>query len=518
MRATKFKKIYPALFNLTAIHLKPLIVFEMANNHMGDVHHGLAMIQAFEKAAKPYKDRFTFAWKFQLRDIDTFIHPAYKTRTDLPYVKRFTETRLTQEALLRMKAEVDRLGYVSICTPFDERSVDLVEALDFNIIKIASASVNDWPLLERVVKTKKPLIISTAATLLKDIDRVVSFLKHREKVFAVLHCVGEYPTPDEDLEINQIDLFRQRYPGIPIGFSTHENPDATLPVMLALAKGARIVEKHVGLPTKTYKLNAYSAAAEDMKKWLAGASKAVEICGASGIRVRPNKKELADIRQFQRGVFAAKTISKGTQVSVSDIFFAFPNSEGQLIANDMSKYHNFVAKRTIKPNDPLMIKDFQSIHVREKVVAIVQKIRALVEKSSVPLPSQVELEISHHYGIDLFYKYGATLMNIVNREYCKKLIIVLPHQTHPAQYHKKKEETYHILYGDFVITLNGKKRLYTTGDVVTIEREVKHSFISPTGGILEEISSTHYPSDSYYIDKKITANKFRKTYLSYWTG
>ena len=75
-----------------------LFIFEMANNHMGDVEHGLRIINEFYDTCKGFGD-FNFAFKLQYRDLDTFIHPDYKNRTDFKYVKRFQETRLSKEQL-----------------------------------------------------------------------------------------------------------------------------------------------------------------------------------------------------------------------------------------------------------------------------------------------------------------------------------------------------------------------------------------------------------------------------------
>ena len=110
-------------------------------------------------------------------------------------------------------------------TPFDENSVDLAEELDVDIVKIASCSFGDWPLLEKIVQGDKPIIFSTAGAKFNTIDKVVSFFQHREKEFAIMHCIGEYPTPPPNLQMNQISLLKERYPDVPIGFSTHENPE-----------------------------------------------------------------------------------------------------------------------------------------------------------------------------------------------------------------------------------------------------------------------------------------------------
>ena len=236
---------------------KPLFIFDMANNHQGDVEHGLSMIREIHDACEGFD--FHFGFKFQYRDLDTFIHPDYRGRTDIKYIKRFSETRIGEDDFLRMKKEVEQLGFFSVCTAFDETSVETFEKHGFNIIKIASCSLTDWPLIEKISKTKSPIIASTAGVSFDDIDKVVSFFQHRNKNLSLMHCVAEYPTANENLQLNQIDLLRERYPKLAIGYSTHESPENLSGVKIAIAKGARILEKHVGLQTEKTPLNAYSA-------------------------------------------------------------------------------------------------------------------------------------------------------------------------------------------------------------------------------------------------------------------
>ena len=116
-----------------------------------------------------------FGFKLQFRNLDTFIHPDFRDRTDLKYIKRFSETRLGLDAMKRLRDEMEKFNFISICTPFDEASVDAIEQLNFDVIKIASCSFTDWPLLEKVSQSKKPIIASIAGSTLEDIDRVVSF-------------------------------------------------------------------------------------------------------------------------------------------------------------------------------------------------------------------------------------------------------------------------------------------------------------------------------------------------------
>ena len=91
-------------------------------------------------------------------------------------------------------------------------SVDLCVNLGIQIIKLASSDLNDWFLIEKIAKTRKPVIASTGGSSLKDIDDLVTFFENRNIPLAINHCVSLYPTEDSELELNQIDFLRNRYP------------------------------------------------------------------------------------------------------------------------------------------------------------------------------------------------------------------------------------------------------------------------------------------------------------------
>lgn len=494
---------------------KPLMVFEMANNHMGDLPHGIATIRAIREACNGFEGDFDFAFKLQYRDLDTFIHASARGKDDIKYVKRFEETRLSDEAFRALLAEMDAQGFITVCTPFDENSVARIEAHGIHTIKIASCSFTDWPLLERIALADKPVIASTAGATLDEIDNVTSFFLHRGKDFTLMHCVAEYPTPDDALQVNQIELLRTRYPGVRVGYSTHESPDNTLAVGLALAKGASVFEKHVVLPTDKYAANAYSATPEQIRAWLGACRRARAICG-SHERYQPSAGERASLHALRRGVFATRDIPAGTELDSGTIEFAFPPVDGQLTANDWSKYARFVTTEAIAAGQPVLRRQITETQLRGQVLQIVNTVKALLKAGNVVVPGQSDLEISHHYGLERFAEFGLTMLNVVNREYCKKLLVLLPGQTHPEQYHINKEETFVILHGALTLWLDGAPREARAGDVITVARGVKHSFRSEHGVVLEEISSTHDRSDSYYTDPDITRNLNRKTWLTYW--
>lgn len=493
---------------------KPLFILEMANNHMGSVEHGIRIVKEMAEAVKGLD--FHFGIKLQYRHIESFIHPDYKTRSDLKFVKRFSETALNWDEFRKLKDAITAHGFISVCTPWDEISTAKIAEHGFDIIKVPSCYLTDWPLLEAIGTTTMPVIISVAGESLLEIDRVVAFFLHRGRELAVMHCVGEYPTAPENFQLNQIDLLKERYKVVPIGYSTHESPEELTGVQIAVAKGARLFEKHIGVPTEKIQLNGYSANPAQVRRWVQAADAALAMCGVQDERYHFSEKELTTLGDLKRGVFAKTDLPAGKVLTAADTFVAIPTQLGQLVANDLSKYceHKLVAP--LKANAAVMKDNVASKDHRADVEKIIAQAIKLLKKSGVTVPGQLDLEISHHYGIDRFQEFGSMVITVVNRAYCKRLILLIPGQTHPEQWHELKDETYHILHGELDVRLDGELTKLKKNDILAIPVCKRHELFTQKGTIIEEISSVYEPSDSYYTDKAINANTQRKTLVSHW--
>jgi sialic acid synthase SpsE/mannose-6-phosphate isomerase-like protein (cupin superfamily) len=493
---------------------RPLFVYEMANNHMGDVEHGIRMIRELRKVSDGFP--FNFCVKLQYRDLGSCIHPAYQGRFDLKYVKRFSETHLDWEQYRQIKDAIVDAGFLSMCTPWDEISVDKIAEHDYDYIKVPSCYLTDWPILERIATYDLPIVASTAAAALEEIDKVVSFFAHRNKTLALMHCVGEYPSPDEHLHLSQIPLLKERYPRLEIGYSTHERPDNFQAVKVALALGSTMFEKHVGLATEKYTVNSYSATPPQVGNWLQSAAEALTMIGKMNHRYKAPAAEAQALRDLARGAFVKDSVAPGTAVNLENLFFAMPNIAGQLVAQDFSKYTQYAAVEGISESGAVMQANVTASDMRQKILDIVHDVKALIKKSKVQVPGWCELEISHHYGMERFRECGLAAFTVVNRDYCKKLMVVLPGQKLPEQFHKEKNETFHILYGDATVELDGKQSNHKANDIVTIPHGLKHSFWSRNGTVIEEVSSTHVAADCWYTDESITNNPKRKTFVTHW--
>jgi sialic acid synthase SpsE/quercetin dioxygenase-like cupin family protein len=494
---------------------QPLFIFEMANNHMGDVAHGIRIVRELREACAGFD--FRFAVKLQYRHLPDFIHPDFRARTDLKFVKRFSETALSWDDYRRIKDAIVENGFLSMCTPWDNVSVDKIVEHGYDYLKVPSCYLTDWPLAEKIATTNLPLVISTAGESFEDIDRIVSFYQHRDKPLAVMHCVGEYPTADDNLQLNQIELLQKRYAGVEIGYSTHESPDQCEAVMMAIAKGATLFEKHVGVPTEKYAINAYSATPAQIRLWLEAARRAQAMCGVSGRRHGFSAAEQRTLGDLHRAVFARRPIRAGEVITLDSVFLSIPGTAGQLVGQDLSKYTEYRATRAYAVNEAILRADVEATDTRSVIHGIVRDAKAMLKTSGAIVPAQLELEVSHHYGIERFREFGTTTITVVNREaYCKRVILILPGQAHPEQWHELKDETYHLLHGEIELTLDGVRRTVTKNEVVVIPRGVKHAFASAAGAVIEEISSAYAQSDSYYTDPRIGENPNRKTYVTNW--
>lgn len=334
-----------------------LFVLELANNHWGKVERGLNIITDFSRIVRFNNVRA--AIKLQFRDVDAFIHKDFRQRDDIRYIKKTLDTRLDKAAYRTLTQAIRSSGCIPMATPFDEKSVDLCEELGIEIIKLASSDLNDWILIEKIATTKRPVIASTGGSSLKDIDDLVKFFRNRNIPFAINHCVSLYPSEDNELELNQIDFLRDRYPDNVIGFSTHEYHDWSSSLMIAYAKGARTFERHVDIAADGIPVSPYCSQPEQIDQWFKAWKKVVVMCGAPGSQKRiPSDREIAYLDTLVRGVYAKRDMKAGEALSDEDVYLAIPLQKGQISCRELM--HGEVLLRDVNADEAITIDTIDS--------------------------------------------------------------------------------------------------------------------------------------------------------------
>jgi N-acetylneuraminate synthase len=329
-----------------------LFVLEMANNHWGKLERGLKIVRDFGRIVRFNNIKATI--KIQLRDVDTFIHKDFRDRRDIRYIAKTLDTKMSREDYSKLVQAIRQAGCLVSATPFDEASVDFCEELGVQVIKIASSDINDWVLIERIARTQKPVIVSTGGSTLKDTDDLVRFFDNRHIPLAINHCVSLYPTEDHDLELNQIDFLRNRYPGHVIGHSTHEFHDWTASMLMAYAKGARCFERHVDIDMDGVPVSPYCSLPHQADTWFKAFRTAQKMCGAAaGQKRTAPDNEIRYLDALVRGVYAKKDLPEGHVLTDDDIYLAVPLQKGQISCRELMRGE--VVLKACKKDAPVMI-------------------------------------------------------------------------------------------------------------------------------------------------------------------
>lgn len=357
--------------------LENLFVLELANNHWGSLDRGLEIVSQFSKVVR--YNNVKAAIKLQFRDVDSFIHPNHKEH-ESRYIQKTLATKLSKKEFETLIGVIRDSGCLAMATPFDERSVDFCGELELPVIKIASSDIADWPLMERVAQLKKPVMVSNGGASEKDTDDVVKFFKNRNIEVGINHCVSLYPSEDSDLELNQLDYLKNRYPDHIIGLSSHEYHDWFSSMLISYGKGARTWERHIDIEYPEgdkRSVSKYCSLPEQVDTWFKAFKKAEEMSGSStkySKRVITDK-EIKYLDELVRGVYARNDLKKGYIFSKEsfkkDFFMSVPLQKGQLSCREILNGEKLTTD--IEKDKPLMIDDID--HPYDDKSSFIEKIK-----------------------------------------------------------------------------------------------------------------------------------------------
>lgn len=288
---------------------KPYIVAEMNSCHMGKIDNARAMV------AKA-KEIGCSAVKFQSWTTESLYSADYYRAN--PMAKRMVSGfSLSEDNLKNLSLYCKELGIDFSSTPYSNSEVDfLLDECGAKFVKIASMDLNNVDFLRYIAKKGVPIVLSTGMGTREEIIKAVEIIKDAgNEDICVLHCVSQYPTSIEDLNLNNLNMLKDLFPGMAVGLSDHTiGYEAAL---ASVAMGAHLIEKHFTLNNK--RIGWDNQMATEPEEFAVLIKKCNQICEAMGSYERIiTPAELEQKQKMRRSFVAACNISAG-QVITEDL-------------------------------------------------------------------------------------------------------------------------------------------------------------------------------------------------------
>lgn len=362
---------------------RALVIAEIGNNHNGSFERAIHMV---DLAVGMGAD----CAKFQMRQLDE----VYRKRT-LRKDGEDLGTEYVLDLLRRFELSVEQhrqladycagKGILYLCTPWDKRSVDVLETMAVPAYKVASADLTNLPLLDKLCSTGKPLILSTGMSSREEVQITVGFLNQRKANFVLLHCNSTYPAPLHDIQLKWMEQLRGIHPLV--GYSGHERGTAV--TLAAVALGACLVERHFTLDRSMEGPDhAASLEHEEFRRLIEGIREIEQALGDGGER-RISQGEMINRENLGKSLVAAMPLAKGTVITPEHVQVRSPGQGlspqhyeqllGRTLQHDLNEedffYPSDLKDERIEPRSysfsrpwgvPVRYHDFQEYNARIK--------------------------------------------------------------------------------------------------------------------------------------------------------
>lgn len=338
---------------------RAFVIAEIGNNHNGSFERAITMI---DKA----RDAGADCVKFQMRHLDQVYRQRSldKSGDDLGteyVIDLLNRFELSVDEHRRLATYCAQIGILYLCTPWDGKSVDVLESFGVPAYKVASADLTNLPLLDRLVQTGKPLILSTGMSTADEVEATVAFMNRREARFVLLHCNSTYPAPLHDINLKWMSALRRIHPLV--GYSGHER--GVNVSMAAMALGACVIERHFTLDrTMEGPDHAASLVPGEFTRMVEGIREIEQALG-EGTERRLSQGEMINRENLGKSLVAAMPLVRGTVLGPDHIKVRSPGQGlspqryeqllGRTLGHDMGEEDFFfpsdLLDKRIEPRD-----------------------------------------------------------------------------------------------------------------------------------------------------------------------
>ncbi len=313
-------QVHPALAGLGSGRC--LVIGEVAMSHDGSLGLAHAFIDAIADAGAD-------AVKFQTHIASAESTPAEPfrvkfSRQDASRYDYWKRMEFSENQWRGLATHCDERNVLFISSPFSFEAIDLLQRVGQALWKIASGEVSNVPLLDRVLDTGKPVLLSTGMSSLAETDAAVARVKARGSDVGVLQCTTAYPCPPERVGLNLIPVYRERY-GCWVGLSDHSG--TIYPGLAGVAMGLDVVEVHVALSREMFGPDVIASITTAELRQLVDGIRFIERMRANPLDKDASARETDPLRRlFTRSVVARRALARGTVLGSDDLTLKKPGT------------------------------------------------------------------------------------------------------------------------------------------------------------------------------------------------
>lgn len=299
-----------------------LIIAEVAQAHDGSLGTAHAFIDAIAgTGADAVKFQTHIAGAESTPDEPWRVKFSPQDATRFDYWKRM---EFTEEQWIGLKRHADESGLIFLSSPFSFEAVDLLNRIGTAAWKIPSGETANVPMLDHMISTGLPIILSTGMSPLSEVDFAVNRVKERDVPLAILQCTTAYPCPPEKVGINMITFFKRRY-DCSVGLSDHSG--TIYPGLAAAAIGIQVLEVHLTLSREMFGPDVPASITTDELRQLVKGIRFIEKMMANPVDKEAMAQDAKELRNmFTKSIVARRNIEAGTILTHNDVTLKKPGT------------------------------------------------------------------------------------------------------------------------------------------------------------------------------------------------
>lgn len=327
------------------------IIAEIGGNHEGNFEYAVSLcLDAISSGVN--------AVKFQVYTGETLVNK----KLDPARVKHFNKFSLDSTQYLQLASICHENNVDFIASVWTESDIELYEPR-MPFFKVGSGDLTAYPILKRIAKTKKPILLSTGLASIEEVQNTVDYIQQLDSIYSaknmlgILQCTAMYPIPDQDANLSAITKYKSLFPYAVIGYSDHTL--GTYAAEIAVALGSEILELHFTdqKENRSFRDHQVSFTSADIKELKRKIQLITNLLGDGEKRVMPSELKSGHNISFRRGIYPRRAIKKGEIIKSSDLIALRP--VGGTPANLLHLIEGKKSPRNYDYLDDINIDDFE---------------------------------------------------------------------------------------------------------------------------------------------------------------